>query len=154
MLTLKKSKNLIVILLNLKKSKIKLTTRLPWAKLDAWAFSFWKLGHPVFWFTSLFLTQSVRLFLVTYPSLCSAMWLTGHHAMPVVTKFFLPNPLPREAEDFPRGGNLSRHMPLLTHLAWLQPIHFDPKLIFKHVKTEIFLLVVKTLIKNIRQQSH
>ena len=24
----------------------------------------------------------------------------------------------------------------LTYLAWLQPIYYDPKLVFKHVKTE------------------
>ena len=33
-----------------------------------------------------------------------------------------PTLLPREAEDFPRGGNHSKHMPLLTCLASLQPI--------------------------------
>ena len=46
----------------------------------------------------------------------------------------------REAEDFRRGGNHSRHMPLLTYLAWLQPIYYDPKFVFKHVKTEKFCL--------------
>ena len=59
LLTLKKSKNLIFILLNLNKSKIKWTTRLPWEKVDAWAFSFWKLGHLVFWFTSLLLNSQL-----------------------------------------------------------------------------------------------
>ena len=100
LLTLNKSKKLIVIFMTLNKSKIKLTTKLPWEKLDAWAFLattsyhqhstlasqtreslhqlwalmgffFWTLRHPVFWFISLFLTQSVRLPLVTYPSLSS-----------------------------------------------------------------------------------
>ena len=30
---------------------------------------------------------------------------------------------PREVEDFPRGGSYSKHMPLPTYLAWLQPIY-------------------------------
>ena len=38
--------------------------------------------------------------------------------------------LPREAEDFPRGGNHSKHMSLFTYLAWLQPIYYNSKLIF------------------------
>ena len=69
-----------------------------------------------------FPTQSVRLPLVTYPSLCSTCvtyrmpcHAIGHQALPT-------QPLPREAEDFPRGDNHSKHMPLLTYLAWLQPI--------------------------------
>ena len=33
--------------------------------------------------------------------------------------------LPREAEDFPRGGNHSRPMPQLT------PVYYDPKIVFK-----------------------
>ena len=41
---------------------------------------------------------------------------------------------PREAEYFPRGGNYFKHMPLLTYLAWLQPIYHDCKFVFKHVK--------------------
>ena len=27
-------------------------------------------------------------------------------------------------------------MPLLTYLVWLQPIYYNPRLVFKHVKTE------------------
>ena len=45
-------------------------------------------------------------------------------------------------------------MRLLTYLGLLQPIYYDPKLVFKHVKNEKTLLVVKTLIKNIEQQPH
>ena len=60
--------------------------------------------------------------------------------------------LPSEAEDFPKGGNHSKHVRLLTCLAWLQPIYSDPKFVFMHVKTEKVLLVVQTLIKNIEQQ--
>ena len=115
---------------------------------------FWMLRHPIFWFTSLFLTQSVRVPLVTYPSLCCAYvsygtpWhAIGHQALP-------PNSLPRKAEDLPRGGYHSKHMPLLTYLAWLEPIYYDPKLVFKLAKTEKKWLVVETLIKNIEQQPH
>ena len=41
------------------------------------------------------------------------------HATPLVTKCFSPNLLPREAEDFPKGGNHSKHVPLPTYLASL-----------------------------------
>ena len=82
------------------------------------------------------------------------MWLTGRYAMPLVIRYFLPNLLPRKPKDFPRGDNHSEHMRLLTYLGLLQPIYYDPKLVFKHVKNEKTLLVVKTLIKNIEQQPH
>ena len=79
------------------------------------------------------LTQSVRLPLVTYPSLCSPCVTyrilcraIGHQKLPT-------QPFPRDAEDFPRGGNHSKHMSLLTHLAWLQPICYNSKLIFIRV---------------------
>ena len=62
-------------------------------------------------------THSVRLTLVTYPSLCSicGTYMTpfhshGHQVLPTQSQ-------PREAEDFPRGGNHSEHVPLLTYLA-------------------------------------
>ena len=69
-------------------------------------------------------------------------------------KCFSANPLPRETEDFPRGGNHSKHVPLPTYLAWLQPIYYDLGFVFIHVKMLTFLLVVKTLIKSIEQQPH
>ena len=53
----------------------------------------------------------------------------------------------REAEDFPRGGNHSRDEPLPTCLALLQPIYYNSRFLFIHVKTANILLVVKTLIK-------
>ena len=69
-----------------------------------------------------FPTQSVRLPLVTYPSLCSTCvtyrtpcHTIGHQVLPT-------HPLPRKAEGFPRGDNHPKHVPLLTYLAWLQPI--------------------------------
>ena len=88
------------------------------------------------------------------PDCAAPVWLTGRHATPLVTKCFSPNPLPREAEDFPRGGNHSKHVPLPTYLAWLQPIYYDLGFVFIHVKLLTFLLVVKTLIKSIEQQPH
>ena len=36
-----------------------------------------------------------------------------------------PTLIPREAEDFPRGDNHSKHVPLPTYLAWLQPICYN-----------------------------
>ena len=33
-----------------------------------------------------------------------------------------PTFIPREAKDFPRGDSHSKHLPLPTYLAWLQPI--------------------------------
>ena len=48
------------------------------------------------------------------------MLLTGRHATSVVTRCFPP--LPKEAEDFPRGEKYFRHMPPLTYL-----IYFSPK---------------------------
>ena len=69
-----------------------------------------------------FPTQLVRLLLVTYPSLCSTCvtyrtpcHAIGHQVLPT-------QPLPREAEDFPRGDKYFKHVPLLTYL-----IYFSPK---------------------------
>ena len=45
-------------------------------------------------------------------------------------------------------------MPLLTWLVWLQPICYNSKLIFIHVNAAKVVLVVKTLIKNIDEQSY
>ena len=58
--------------------------------------------------------------------------------------------IPREAEDFLRGGNHSKHVPLPTYLAWLQPIYYNSEFKFIYVKTIKILLVVKTLIKKLR----
>ena len=108
-------------------------------------FTYWLLHY--FWFTSLFQTQSVRLHLFTYPSLCSICMTCripcrsiGHQVLPT-------QPLRKEAEDFPRGGKHSKHVPPLTYLAWLQPVLNSSRLIFKHVKTKNVLLAVKTSIK-------
>ena len=76
-------------------------------------FTYWLPKHPVFWFT-LTLTQSVGPPMVTYPSLCSLCvtyrtlcHAIGHQVLPALC----PNPLTREAEDFPRVGNHSKHVP-------------------------------------------
>ena len=62
-------------------------------------------------------TQSVRLPLVTYSSLCSTCvtyrtpcLAIGHQVLPT-------QPSHRTAEDFPRGGNQPKYVPLLTYLA-------------------------------------
>ena len=55
-------------------------------------------------------SQSVRLPIVTYPSLCN----TYHQMLPTLT-------LPREAEDFHRGDRYYKHVPLLTYLIYLSP---------------------------------
>ena len=66
-------------------------------------------------------TQSVRLPLVTYPSLCSTCVIyktpcraSGHQVLPT-------QPLPREAEDFLRGDKYFKHVPLLTNLTYFSP---------------------------------
>ena len=113
-------------------------------------FIYWLPKHLVFLFT-LILTQSVRLPMVTYPSLRSTcvtygtpchtrghshfhMWLAGRHATPEVTRTFnsltcrLRDTMPRqrsltliptEADDFSKGDNHFKHMPLPIYLAWL-----------------------------------
>ena len=81
-------------------------------------FTHWLPEHPVFWFT---LTQSVRLLMVTYPSLCSPCvtyetlcHAIGHEVLPT-------QHLPREAEDFPRDDRYFKHVPPLTYLISLSP---------------------------------
>ena len=61
--------------------------------------------------------------------------------------------IPREGEDFPRGENHSKHMPLPTYLAWLQPVHYNSRFLFIHVKSTKILLAVKTLIKKHRAEA-
>ena len=59
---------------------------------------FWMLRHPIFQF-----------------ALTCDLW-------DVIPRQRSPTLVPREAEDFPRGGNHSKHVPLPTYLAWLQPL--------------------------------
>ena len=109
------------------------------------------LKHPVFRFT---LTQSVRLPMVTCPSLCIPCVIYGTLCHAIGQQVLPSQSLPMEAEDFPRGGNNSKQVPLPEYLAWLHPIYFDLRFVFIHVKLQIFLPLVKTLIKNIKQQPH
>ena len=81
-------------------------------------------------------SQSAYLWLPT-PHCAAPVWLTGRYAMPLVTRYFPPNLLSRGAEDFLRGDNHSKHMPLLTYL--------DPKLVFKHVKAENAIYITNLL---------
>ena len=67
---------------------------------------------------------------------------------------FSTQPILREVEDFPRGGNHSKHVPLLTYLAWLQPIYYNPGFVFIHVKLiNIFACGENFDQKSIDQQS-
>ena len=65
---------------------------------------------------------------------------------------FPTQPLARKAENFPRGDNHSKHVPLLIYLAWLHPIYYDLGFVFIHVK--LWTLWWKFDKKSIEQQPH
>ena len=74
-----------------------------------------------FFYSPPFPTQSVRLPLVTYPSLCSTCvtyrtlcHAIGHQVLPT-------QPLPREGEDFPRGDKYFKHVSPPTFLIYFSP---------------------------------
>ena len=71
-------------------------------------FIHWLPKHPVFWYS-----QLGYLWLPS-PHCAAPVWLTGHYATPLVTRCFPPQPLPREAEDFPRGDMHFKHVPPLN----------------------------------------
>ena len=99
-----------------------------------------------FFYSHPFQPQSVRLCLVTYSSLSSTC-MTYRTPCFVSSYQMLPTqPAPTGVEDLPGVGKHSKHVPLLTYLAWLQPIINNSRLIFNHAKTEDALLVVKRLI--------
>ena len=129
---------------NLAKSKRKIFLKKSCWVLFTKLFIYWLPRHSVFWFT---LAQSVRSPLVTYPSLWSTCMTYTTSCYAIGHQTFPTQPLPRQVEDFPRGGSHSKHMPLLTCFAWLQPICYNPKF-------EKVLLVVKSLITNFEQQAH
>ena len=88
--------------------------------LDNPYFTYWLPKRPVFSFP-LTLTQLVRLPMVTYPSLCcpcvtyrTLCHAIGHQVLPT-------QPLPRKAEDFPRGDRYFKHVPPFTHLLYFSP---------------------------------
>ena len=75
------------------------------------------LSNPYF-----LLTGCLGIQFFAYPSLCSTC-VTYRAPCHAAGHQVLPNqPLPREAEDFPRGNNHPKHVPLLTYLVSLQPI--------------------------------
>ena len=149
-------KNLIFILLTLNKSKIKLTTKLPWENLDGYTFFsfFFFFGHhlmslalhPGFsdlWWSPPALSSTLTLGFLFFECLgiqfFNSLSCDLRGTMPLQKS---PTLIPREAEDLPRGSNHSKQVPLPTYLAWLQPIYYNSR------------LVLKTLIKNIEQQPH
>ena len=81
-------------------------------------FIYWLPKHPVFWFT---LIQSVRLPMVTYPSLCSPCVIYGTLCHAIGHQVLPTQPLLREAEDFSRGDKHFKHVPPLTYLICLSP---------------------------------
>ena len=81
-------------------------------------FTYWLPKHPIFWFT---LTQSVRLSMVTYPSLCSPCVTYGTLCHAIGHQVLPTQPLPREAENFPRGDRHFKCVPPLTYLICLSP---------------------------------
>ena len=75
-----------------------------------------------FFYSPTFPPQSVRLCLVTYSSL-SRTYMTYRTPCFASSYQMLPaQPAPMEVEDLPGIGKHSKHVPLLTQLAWLQPI--------------------------------
>ena len=72
-------------------------------------------GIQFFLFTP-FLTQSDRLPLVTYPSLCSTCVTSGTPYQAIAHQVFPTQLLPREAEDVPSGDKHPRCVPLLIYL--------------------------------------
>ena len=152
-------KNLVVILLTLNKLK-KLTKKLPCEKLDVYASFF---GHDLM---SPALHPGFSDLWRSPPALSSTLTLGFFECLGI--QFFnlltcdlqdtmpcqrSPILIPREAEDFPRCDNHSKHVPLPTYLAWFQPIYYDSRFVFIHVKTTKILLVVKTLIKKHRAET-
>ena len=98
------------------------------------------------------LTQPVRLHLTSCHSLCltSVTYRTPCHA--ISTRCF-PQPLLREAEKFPKGGNHSKRVLLLTNIRGHIGISYiNFRLVFKHDKTKNILLAVKSLAKKHNKQ--
>ena len=93
-----------------------------WMPRQPLLFAYWLPRYPVFQFASLFQTQSVMPPLVTYPSLCSTCmtYRTPYHF--IGHQVLLIQPLPREADNFPRGDKHCKHVPPLTYLIYLSPL--------------------------------
>ena len=128
LLALNKSKNLVVILLTLNKSKeTNSKTAMGETGCLCIFFVFRCLMspalHPGFsdlWGSPPALSSTLRLGFFCFVFECIGI------------QFFNS---PREAEDFPRGDNHSKHVPLPTYLAWLQPIYYNSRFVFIHINT-------------------
>ena len=59
--------------------------------------------------------------MVTYPSLCSTCVTYGTLCHAIGHQVLPTQPLPREAEDFPKGDRHFKHVPRLTYLICLSP---------------------------------
>ena len=70
------------------------------------------------------LTQSVRLHLATYHSLCSTRVTNRMLCHAIGHQVLLTQPLPREAEDFCMGEQHFKCVPLLTCLIWVLHCRF------------------------------
>ena len=57
--------------------------------------------------------------------------------------------LPRKVEDFPRGVSHSKHMRPLTYLDWLQPIYYNSRFVFIHIKIAKVFTCVENFNKKI-----
>ena len=141
-------------MLTLNKSK-KLTAKLLWEKPDAYALLCFPQPSLV---SSLTLPWTIARFLDPFYTFSPAHRRVIHDLTPpnpfecIGIQFFnsltcdLRDAMPRqrsltltltlilrEAEDFSRGDNHFKHVPLPTCLAWLQPIHHNFRFAFMHV---------------------
>ena len=63
--------------------------------------------------------------MLSYPQFFNSLTCDLQDAIP---RQRLPTLILREAEDFPRGDNHSKHVPLSTYLASLQPIYYNSQI--------------------------
>ena len=95
--------------------------------LFRWLLLKWLLQTFIFYKTPLGETRCLSIYLFIYFFFFECLGIQFFSSLTCYLRDTMPcqrSPtlLPREAEDFPRGGNHSKHMPLLTCLASLQPI--------------------------------
>ena len=76
------------------------------------------------------LTQSVRPHLVPYQSLCIMFMICRMSCCSIGHQISPSQPLPNEAEDFPRGRKYPKDVPLPTHLDYLSPKSISWQLLF------------------------
>ena len=78
------------------------------------------LVNPCFLLTDCLDTSSFLIHPLSQHSQLGYLWLPTPHCAALMPFHWSPSasqPLPRKAEDFPRGGKHSNHVPLLTYLA-------------------------------------